>query len=84
MQSMAQQPQSSVLSIRMSRPLESKNSKKVENLLKELRQSGLTLNNMRKKAHLYYIIKDSPKISWQAFMDKCWKKMPVLLLTLYH
>lgn len=62
------QPMSSVLSYRMPRQSETKLSKKVESLLKDCRSTPLGLAAMRKKALLYYGLKDTPRVSWQTFI----------------
>lgn len=71
-------PPSSVLSYRTTRPGETKLSKKVEALLKDCRVNGLAA--MRKTALLYYGLKDTPRVSWQTFLEKCEKKKHALLI----
>lgn len=75
---------SSVLSYRTPRQADGKLTKKVEALLKECRSNPLGLASMRKKALLYYGLKDTPKLSWQTFNEKCDKKHPLVLFTSYQ
>jgi hypothetical protein len=56
---------SSVLSYRTTKSNEGKLVKKVEALMKDYKGS---ISTMRKKAIIYYISKETQKISWQVFL----------------
>lgn len=72
-------PLNSVLSYRTTKNSESKLSKKIEALLKEFRNSQAS--SMKKKALLYYAAKETSKITWSGFIEKCEKKYPLAFLT---
>jgi hypothetical protein len=52
--------------------------------MKECKSNPLGMTAMRKKTLLYYSLKDTPRISWQSFLEKCDKKNPLVLFTCYQ